>query len=80
MSNRLHKSWTVLQSLESIEGDRCVDIFERPDQSFGFEEFRRDAEDMGHWTAVSYYSSLNFNSKEVTLRQARRYVPWLAAL
>ncbi|HEY2564091.1 MAG TPA: hypothetical protein VGI44_10300, partial [Acidimicrobiales bacterium] len=27
--------------------DRCVDIFSRPDGTFGFEEFRRDPEDMG---------------------------------
>jgi len=27
--------------------DRCVDVFARPDGTFGFEEFRRDPEDMG---------------------------------
>ena len=46
MSSRLDKSWTVLASHQTPEADRCVDIFSRPDGTFGFEEFRRDPEDM----------------------------------
>jgi hypothetical protein len=30
-------------------------VFARPDGSFGFEEFRRDPEDVGAWTPVSYF-------------------------
>ena len=48
MSSRLDKSWTVLASHQTLEADRCVDVFSRPDGTFGFEEFRRDPEDMGH--------------------------------
>src|SRR4051812_7314670 len=33
----------VLHSEEDTEGARCVDIFVRPDGSFGFKEFRADA-------------------------------------
>jgi 8-oxo-dGTP diphosphatase len=35
----------VLASLENSYGDYCVDIFTRPDGSFGFEEHRRDPEE-----------------------------------
>jgi hypothetical protein len=49
MSKRLDKSWVVLASLENPEANRCVDLFVRPDQTHGFEEFRRDPEDSGAW-------------------------------
>jgi hypothetical protein len=58
--------------------DRCVDIFVRPDGTFGFEEFRRDPEDMGTWTPVAYYSAQEFVSEEDAVAAARDVVPWLA--
>ena len=36
---------TVIVSINADDGWRCVDIFQRLDQSFGFDEFRRDVED-----------------------------------
>jgi hypothetical protein len=57
MSGRIEKSWVVLESIENDAHDRCVDLFLRPDGSFGFEEFRRDVEDAGAWTPVAYHSS-----------------------
>jgi len=50
----------------------------RPDGSFGFEEFRRDAEDAGAWTPVSYYSGLRHASKGEASAEAARRVAWLA--
>lgn len=32
----------VLRSVETPDGDRCVDIFRRPDGTFGFAVFRRE--------------------------------------
>jgi hypothetical protein len=57
---------------------RCVDIFFRPDGTFGFEEFRRDPEDMGAWTRVAYYSGREFESEAAALAAARDAVPWVA--
>jgi hypothetical protein len=56
MSARLDPPWKVLASPSTPAVDRCVDIFSRPDGTFGFEEFRRDPEDMGAWTPIAYYS------------------------
>jgi hypothetical protein len=78
MSKRLDASWVVMQSIENAQHDRCVDVFARPDASFGFEEFRRDPEDAGAWTPVSYFSGLRYASKEEALAQAARQVAWLA--
>jgi len=78
VSKRLDPSWVVIESIENPQHDRCVDVFTRPDGSFGFEEFRRDAEDSGAWTPVSYFSGLRQSSKGESLAQAARQVAWLA--
>jgi hypothetical protein len=77
MSKRIDKSWLVVVSVENAERDRCVDIFSRPDGSYGFEEFRRDVEDGGQWTPVQYYSGVSYGSAAGALDTAERLVPWL---
>jgi hypothetical protein len=80
MSSRIEKSWTVFVSVENAEHDRCVDIFSRPDGSYGFEEFRRDIEDGGRWTPVQYYSGIAYGSSAEALEVAERRVPWLSGI
>ena len=63
VSARLDPSWSVLASPSTPAVDRCVDVFVRPDGTFGFEEFRRDPEDMGAWTPVAYYSTREFETE-----------------
>jgi hypothetical protein len=77
MSGRIDKSWTVLQSLETDDGLRCVDLFRRPDGTFGYEEFRRDPEDCGVWTPVSFASGLRYPSLENARSAAAAAVKWL---
>jgi len=78
MSKRIDKSWTVFVSVENSDHDRCVDIFSRPDGSYGFEEFRRDVEDGGQWTPVQHYSGVTYRSPDHALDTAERVVPWLS--
>ena len=80
VSARLDPSWKVLASPSTPSVDRCVDVFSRPDGTFGFEEFRRDPEDMGAWTPVAYHSDREFPSELEALAAARAAVPWLAGL
>ena len=77
MSRRLDPSWVVIESVENPQHDRCVDVFMRPDGSFGFEEFRRDAEDAGAWTPFSYFFGLRYASKGEALAAAAQHVAWL---
>ena len=37
-----------------------VDIFQWPDATFGFEEFRRDLEDNAGWFALGHHAHLVF--------------------
>jgi hypothetical protein len=77
VSQRIQKDWVVLASLENDTHDRCVDIFLRPDGSYGFEEFRRDPEDAGAWTPVRFYAGKSFATKDEALAEATRAVTWL---
>lgn len=79
MSSRLDPSWRVKSSIQSEVADRCVDIFSRPNGTYGFEEFRRDPEDMGTWTPVSYFSDTEYSSEADALNAARRLVVWFDA-
>lgn len=78
MSRRIAPSWLVFKSVENDVHDRCVDVFVRPDGTFGFEEFRRDVEDQGAWTPVSYFSGRSFPSREDAWSAALGAVPWLS--
>jgi hypothetical protein len=78
VSARLDPSWTVLFSPSTPSVDRCVDIFARTNGTFGFEEFRRDVEDMGAWTPVAYYSERQYGTADEAIAAARESVRWLA--
>ena len=76
MTRRIDRSWIVLESVENPQHDRCVDLFSRPDGSFGFEEFRRDPEDAGAWTPVSFNSGRLFPTRDDAESAVRRAVVW----
>jgi len=80
MSSRIHPSWTVVESVHTPEADRCVDVFSRPDGTWGFEEFRRDAEDMGRWTPLWHYAATAYGSRAEVIAAATRLVTWLGPL
>lgn len=77
MGKRLDPAWIVVDSIENGEHNRCVDLFRRLDGTFGFEEFRRDAEDGGAWTPVAYFCTAVFASAAAGREAAGRAVAWL---
>lgn len=67
----------VLRSIETPGGDRCVDLFQRPDETFGFEEYRREIEDGRGWQPIGFYAERSFESEKAAMDDALRTVPWL---
>src|SRR6516164_4963469 len=65
-----------VQSFESSDGSRCIDVIGDYGR-FYFKEFRRDPEDAGRWTLVADFSELSFATSEDALHAARRLVVWL---
>lgn len=70
----------VLSSIETPEGNRCVDIFKRDNGTFGFEEWRRDPESASGWFAIGHYGARVFESSEAALAEARARVIWMAEI
>lgn len=68
----------VLRSVNAPGETLCVDLFLRPDGSFGFEEFRRDPEDGRGWYPVGHFSGAVFASQQAAWDAARGQVAWLA--
>jgi hypothetical protein len=67
----------VVASFNNETGDHCVDIFLRDDGSFGFEEYRRDHEDLLGWFSLHRYHGLVFPSESDALQRARSAVEWM---
>jgi hypothetical protein len=68
----------VARSIETEDGGRCVDIFVRPDGSFGFEEYRRDVEDARGWFPIGGYAPQSYADEAAALEAASSKVAWLA--
>jgi hypothetical protein len=75
MSQRIDPTWRVIASPTTVDGLRCVDLFSRPDGTFGFERFRRDPEDLGDWTPLGNDSALVFADLDAAREAARRVAP-----
>ena len=67
----------VLTSLENSAGNHSVDIFVRADGTFGFEEYRRDPEDVSGWFSLHRYSHQVFSTAKAALAQAKSKVAWM---
>jgi hypothetical protein len=80
MALRIPRTWLIFDSLENDQHDRCVDLFERPDGSCGFEEFRLDPEDAGAWTAVQSFGFAVHPSRAAAFDAAIRAVAWLGSV
>ncbi|MDA1089659.1 MAG: hypothetical protein O3A85_05020 [Proteobacteria bacterium] len=67
----------VMRSINTPDGGRCVDIFLRPDETYGFEEFRRDVEDLSGWFAIGGHIEKSFKTEQEAFDQALATVSWL---
>tara|TARA_B100001741_G_C16326167_1_gene492724 strand:- start:99 stop:323 length:225 start_codon:yes stop_codon:yes gene_type:complete len=69
----------VLRSLETFDGARCVDLFQREDGSYGFEIYRRDAEALSSWFAIGGFAQQRFSTESDARSTAAQHAPWIAA-
>ncbi len=70
----------VIHSI-NLPGDTvCVDVFRRPDGTYGFDEFRRDPEDNSGWYSIGHYGTEVFDTADAALSEAKTRVEWLKDL
>jgi hypothetical protein len=70
----------VMRSFNLEGASRCVDVFLRPDGSFGFEEYRRDIEDEAGWFPIGGHALRSFATVDEAMTHARYAVTWLDEL
>jgi hypothetical protein len=67
----------VLRSINTPDGGRCIDIFIRPDGTFGFEEFRRDIEDSSGWFPIGAHGNKKFSTEKAAFQRAKEFFIWI---
>lgn len=66
-----------MKSLNSEDGSLCVDLFLRPDGTFGYEEFRRDIEDGRGWFPIGFFGEKVFSQQDDAWGEAITTIAWL---
>ena len=67
----------VILSINNCDESLCVDIFQREDNTFGFEEYRRDSETNEGWYKVGFFEDNIFSSEDEAYKNACKSVVWL---
>ena len=69
----------VLASIENDDRSHCVDVFMRDDGSYGYEEFRAEADGAARWQPLGRHPGRVFDSGAAALEEAKRRIAWLPA-
>jgi hypothetical protein len=77
MTERRTERPLVMESIETPDGDRCVDIFRRADNTYGFGVYRRDLEEPSGWFPIGRHRFTNYGSEDEARAAARQKVGWL---
>ena len=56
-----HRGWIVLDSIRSIDGQCCVDVFERPASSGSARKCSKPKPPAGRWTAIGGFAGDNLH-------------------
>ncbi|MAH85390.1 MAG: hypothetical protein CBB68_14285 [Rhodospirillaceae bacterium TMED8] len=67
----------VVSTIEAPGKVHCVDVFRRPDMTYGYEHFRNDSEDKSGWFVTGNFSHLTFATEKEALADAKKRLPWL---
>ena len=67
----------VVRSINNSDQSLCVDIFKRKNNTYGFEEYRRDKETHEGWYKVHSYGRNVYFSEQEALTSAYKNVGWL---
>ena len=67
----------VLDSIETKDGGRCVDLFRRKNGTYGFEIYRVDPEALTGWFAIGGFAEKSFAALPDAHEAAARIAPWI---
>ena len=67
----------IKKTLVNSDGTRKVEVFQRVDNTFGFEELKFGQEEQA-WFPVGKYSTAIIDSLESAIKEAKGRVAWLS--
>ena len=70
----------VVLSINNFDKTHCVDIFQRENNTFGYEEYRRDLETNEGWYRFGFMEDKAFTHEEDAYKHAYESVGWLNAV
>ena len=71
------KEQVVIQSINNDESNLCIDFFTRNNGTFGYEEYRKDPENIDGWYKVGNYSDKIYKNQEEAHKNACKNILWL---
>ncbi len=72
------KKQFVIRSINNIDESLCVDIFQREDNTFGFDEYRRDKETNEGWYKIHSYGHNIYLTEQEAFDNACKNILWLS--
>ena len=75
--SRIVINYFIVRSINNFNETLCVDIFQRDDNSFGFEEYRRDPETNEGWYKIGTFGGIIFSCEKDAYENACEHVVWL---
>ena len=70
------KDQVVINSINNDENNLCIDFFIRNNNTFGYQEYRKDPENISEWYRIGSYDHKIFLSKNDAYQDAKNKIVW----
>ena len=70
------KDQVVINSINNDNNNLCIDFFIRKNKTFGYQEYRKDPENISEWYRIGYYDYKVFLNKDDAYHDAKKTIVW----
>ena len=70
------KDQVVINSINNDNNNLCIDFFIRNNKTFGYQEYRKDPENISEWYRVGNYDYKVFSNKDDAYHDAKKTIVW----
>tara|TARA_B100001027_G_scaffold64860_1_gene43988 strand:- start:299 stop:526 length:228 start_codon:yes stop_codon:yes gene_type:complete len=70
------KDQVVINSINNDNNNLCIDFFIRKNKTFGYQEYRKDPENISGWYRIGNYDYKVFYNKDDAYHDAKKTIVW----
>ena len=70
------KDQVVINSINNDDNNLCIDFFIRNNNTFGYQEYRKDPENTSEWYRIGNYDYKVFSNKDDAYHDAKKTIVW----